>query len=440
MNRIMRTDSNIQFKTPEQIKAFQEAGMREELKNLQANSKYYKNLFKKNRIDISKIRRIEDLQQIPVTTKKELQMYGNDFLCVPKGDVIDYVTTSGTLGDPVTFALTENDLQRLAYNEFLSFSTVGITKKDIMQLMTTLDRRFMAGFAYYMGARQLGCGIIRVGNGIPELQWDTINRVHPTFCMVVPSFILKLIDYAEKNGIDVTKCSIKKAVCIGEALRNSNFTLNKLGQRIHDRWPNLEMHSTYASTEMQSSFTECKYQCGGHLQPELIIVEFLDEDNNPVPEGKPGDVTITTLGVTGMPLLRFKTGDICDRVTAKCKCGRNTMRLKPVVGRLGQMIKYKGTTLYPPALNDVLDNIPGVKNYIIEVYTNSIGTDSIRVRIGGMDTSDNFIKRVKDSFRSKVRVAPDISVEPEDLIAKEIFPPMSRKPIKFFDLRDKSKN
>src|SRR5574344_2684570 len=191
MNKIMRKDSNIQFKSPAEIKAFQEAGMREELKNLQANSKYYKNLFKKNKIDISKIRKIEDLQQIPVTTKRELQMYGNDFLCVPKGEVIDYVTTSGTLGDPVTFALTESDLQRLAFNEELSFTTAGCSGKDIMQLMTTIDRRFMAGLAYYMGARRMGAGVVRVGNGIPELQWDTINRIQPTFCMVVPSFLIK---------------------------------------------------------------------------------------------------------------------------------------------------------------------------------------------------------------------------------------------------------
>ena len=433
----MRTDPNIQFKSPAEIKAFQEAGLKDELQNLQANSKYYRNLFNKNRIDVSQIKTIEDLQKIPVTTKKELQQYTGDFLCVPKEDIIDYVTTSGTLGDPVTFALTESDLERLALNEFLSFSTVGIQKKDIMQLMTTLDRRFMAGFAYYMGARKLGCGIIRVGNGIPELQWDTIRRISPTFCMVVPSFILKLIDYAKANGINVSECSIKKAVCIGESLRNNDFSLNKLGNRIHSEWPELELFTTYASTEMQSSFTECPYHCGGHLQPELIIVEFLDDEGNPVPEGTPGDVTITTLGVTGMPLLRFRTGDICDRRSGHCECGRNTIRLTPIIGRRGQMIKYKGTTLYPPALNDVLDNIPGIGNYIIEVYTNSIGTDSIRVRIGGTDDSEEFTKRIKDSFRSKVRVAPDISVEPEELISKEIFPPMSRKPIKFKDLRDK---
>ncbi len=441
MNNLYITeDPAIQFKSPQEIKKYQEERLQVTIQYLANKSKYYQELFKNNNINPFEIKTIEDLTKIPITTKKDLQTRGEDFLCVKKNEIIDYVTTSGTLGEPVIFALTENDLNRLAYNEFLSFSTAGIKKEDIMQLMTTLDRRFMAGFAYYMGGRKLGCGIVRVGNGIPQLQWDTILRINPTFCMVVPSFILKLIEYAQKNGIDYRKSSIKKAICIGESLRNNDFTLSKLGERINELWPELELYSTYASTEMQSSFTECNFHCGGHLQPELIIVEFLDEDNNPVPEGRPADVTITTLGITGMPLLRFKTGDICDRVSEPCKCGRNTIRLKPVVGRFGQMIKYKGTTLYPPALNDVLDNIPDIENYIIEVSTNTIGTDSIKVRIGTKNNTEQFVKFIKDSFRSKIRVAPDISIEPIELIAKEMFPPMSRKPIKFIDLREKSKN
>ena len=115
----------------------------------------------------------------------------------------------------------------------------------------------MAGLAYYLGARELGMGVARVGNGIPELQWDTIHRIHPTCGMVVPSFLIKLIEFAEKNQIDHNTCSMKKCVCIGEALRNPDFTLNTLGQRISEKWPSLQLYSTYASTEMQSSFTEC---------------------------------------------------------------------------------------------------------------------------------------------------------------------------------------
>lgn len=431
----MKHNTHIQFETADTIKRFQEKLLVENIEYLTSRSPFYQRMFAENNIDFRKIRTLEDLHRLPTTDKVDLQKYNQDFICVERSEIIDYVTTSGTLGEPVMSALTNNDLDRLAYNEFLSFSTAGCSADDVMQLMTTLDRRFMAGLAYYMGARLLGAGIVRVGNGIPQLQWDSIRTVKPTFCMVVPSFLLKLIDYAEHNGIDYNASTIKKAICIGENLRNPDFSLNTLGRRIHEKWHVPVLLSTYASTEMQASFTECEHQNGGHLQPELIITEFLDDDGNPVSEGEPGEVTITTLGVTGMPLLRFRTGDICYHYTSPCACGRNTIRLSSVVGRKGQLIKFKGTTLYPPALYDVLDNIPQIKDYIIDVYTNDLGTDEIVVRVGCEHPSEKFEKELKDLFRSRVRVAPTIQFASPEYIAKIKYPETSRKAIKFVDLR-----
>lgn len=431
----MVRNREIAYKSTEEIKAFQEEGLRDTLRYVYEHSPFYRRLYDEKGVDLESIRTIEDMTKLPVTGKKDLQLFNQDFICVPQGDIVDYVTTSGTLGEPVSFALTESDLQRLSYNEVSSFTMAGCVKGEIMQLMTTLDRRFMAGLAYYMGARELGLGVVRVGNGIPELQWDTINRVKPSVCVVVPSFIMKLIEYAEANGIDYRKSPLKRAICIGEALRTHDGQYTTLGQKITEKWPELELYSTYASTEMQSSFTECGNHSGGHVPVDLIIVEFLDENNMPVGEGEPGEVTITTIGVQGMPLVRFKTGDMCYRTTKPCKCGRNSTRLSSVVGRKGQMIKFKGTTLYPPALFDILDNIPEVKNYIVEVFTNSLGTDQLQIKVGSDNHSDAFIKQIKDIFRSRVRVAPDVRFEPIELIAKLQMPQMSRKAVKFFDHR-----
>ena len=112
---------DIEFQSVEAIKDFQEKKLREALDYLAANSPYYKRMFSRFGIDVSSIHHIEDLVKVPFTEKKDLQLYNEDFLCVPKDKVIDYITTSGTLGDPVTFCCTEKDLQRLAYNEKKSF-------------------------------------------------------------------------------------------------------------------------------------------------------------------------------------------------------------------------------------------------------------------------------------------------------------------------------
>ena len=160
-------DPEIQFGTVAEIKAFQDRRLAETVGYLAGNSPFYMRLFVEKGIDPETIASVEDLQRIPTVSKDDLQKYSRDFICVPEDDIVDYVTTSGTLGDPVTFALTDADLDRLAYNEWLSFSTAGCSRSDIMQLMTTIDRRFMAGLAYFLGARKMGMGIVRVGEPCP---------------------------------------------------------------------------------------------------------------------------------------------------------------------------------------------------------------------------------------------------------------------------------
>jgi phenylacetate-CoA ligase len=427
----------IEYSSQETIQEFQEKKMQEVLQYVNLHSPFYRKMFHEQGIDIHKIRRLEDLRHIPFTDKKDLQLHNPDFLCVPQQKIIDYITTSGTLGDPVTFAMTDQDLNRLAYNEKISFLCTGAGPDDIVQLMTTIDKRFMAGLAYFLGLRELGAGIVRVGNGIPELQWDTIQRIHPNTIMCVPSFILHIIKYAEEHGIDYRNSSVKKVVCIGENLREQDFSLNLLGQRIKEKW-DIELYSTYASTEMATTFAECKCGCGGHHHPELIICEVIDENGQVIENGGAGELVVTPIGVEGIPLLRFRTGDLVRIHTEPCRCGRTSMRVSPVIGRTNHMIKYKGTTLYPPALFDVLDHTPYIENYVVEVNNNDSGNDAVMVRIGlRYQPADEVVKDLKDRFRARIRVAPDIEICPAELIRKINFPDVSRKPVKFVDNRKK---
>ena len=419
----------------DEIKAFQEQKLLEVLAYVDEKSPFYKNLFAKENIDIKNVKTLDDLKLLPVTTKEDLQKYNDDFRCVPVNEIIDFATTSGTLGEPVTFGLTDKDLDRLAYNEAISFDCAGIKEGDIVQLMTTIDRRFMAGLAYFLGLRKMKVGVIRVGAGIPELQWDSILKYKPTYLITVPSFLLKLIEYAEVHNIDYNNSGIKGAICIGESLRNQDFTLNTLSKKITDKW-NIKFFSTYASTEMSTAFTECEHGNGGHHHPELIIVEILDDNNKPVKNGESGELTFTTLGIEAMPLVRFKTGDIVQFHDQPCACGRTTSRVGPVIGRKQQMIKYKGTTLYPPAMNDVLNGFENIETHIIEISTNDLGTDEIVIKLAVKEQSEEFLHEIKDHFRAKLRVTPKIEFCSKEVLNSVIFNPMSRKPIHFFDKRN----
>jgi phenylacetate-CoA ligase len=424
----------IELQPKEQIKIFQEEKLKVMLQYISHHSPYYQRLFKEKSVVINSVLKLEDLASIPVTSKDDLQQHNWDFLCVPKTSIVEYTSTSGTMGQPVTIALTEMDLQRLAYNECISFACADGNHEDLYQLMLTLDRQFMAGIAYYEGIRKLGAGLIRVGPGVPAMQWETIDRLKPTVLVAVPSFLIKLIEFANQQDIDLNKSSVKKAVCIGESLRAADLSLNTLGKKILDSW-NLKLYSTYASTEMQTAFTECGYGVGGHHHPELIIVELLDDKNIPVKAGDLGEVTITTLGVEGMPLLRYKTGDVAISYDTVCSCGRTSLRVGPVIGRRQQMIKLKGTTLFPPGIFEILNQVRAVKDYVVEAYTGDLGTDEIRLHLQVEDHTPNIEEELKNAFQARLRVIPFFKFIGSAEIEKLQMEGKSRKVKKFIDHR-----
>lgn len=425
---------NIDRLDSSKIIEFQTKKFKELLVYLNENSVFYKRKFKELNIDISTISSLEEITKFPFTEKEDLANFNEELLCVPKNKVADYVTTSGTIGDPVTFFLTHKDIERLAYNESKSLECAGGTSDDVFQLMTTIDKRFMAGLAYLNGVLKLKAGIVRVGPGSPHLQWDSILRFKPTFLIAIPSFIPKLIDYAIKNNIDYKNTSVKSIVCIGEPIRDKDLKLSELGKRITSLW-DVNLFSTYASTEMGAAFTECEYSIGGHLRPELLILEVVDDKGNEVKSEEQGNVVVTTLGVEGMPLLRYKTGDICKVYYEKCKCGRTTTRLGPVLGRKKQMLKYKGTTVFPPAIFDILDMVKEIDLYQLEIKYDEFNNDDICINLSNKIFGKEFEKELVSLFRSRLRVVPKFIFIDENELKQKIFNPEKRKPTKIVDLR-----
>lgn len=407
--------------------------LQKQLLYLQGNSTFYKRKFKEFDIDVKQIGAYEDLRRIPITSKEDLQIFNEDFICVPKTEIIDFVTTSGTLGKPVNLALNEPDLERLALNEMRSFELVGVKKEDVVQITTTLDRRFMAGMAYFLGLRKLGAGIVRTGSGLPQLQWDSIERFQPKYLVAVPSFLLKMIEYAIEHNIDYKKSSLKAAVCIGEPIQNLDTNLNALGTKISELW-DIELFSTYASTEMATAFTECEIHNGNHIQPDLIFTEILNEAGDPVKEGEPGELVITTLQNQTMPLVRFATGDILSFSEESCKCGRNTLRLSALIGRKSQMMKLKGTSIYPQNIIEVVHDFNEIKNFVIEAKRGSAGLDEVIVKIPDTVSTDHLLL-LQDAFKAKILVTPIIERVPEAVINELKFQKDAGKAKIFIDYR-----
>lgn len=430
MSSAVGAHRRLAFQPLDEQQRTQELLLREHLAWCQARSPYYAEALAGLRTESF---RLAELASLPITTKEDLERRNADFVAVPPERVVDIVLSSGTTGKPTRILYTEADLQRLAYNEELAFSACGITPSDIVLLTCTMDRCFIAGLAYFLGIRRLGAAAIRNGHGSLESHLSVIREMKTTAMVGVPSFLRKLGQYIRQQGTDPRSLGIGKLICIGEPLRGRDMKLLKLGDDLEALW-GASVYSTYASSEIITTFCECVKQCGGHLHPDLGIVEILDDSGSAVPEGEAGEVVLTPLGIEGMPLIRFRTGDISFLLREPCACGRLSPRLGPIVGRKKQMLKVRGTTLYPQALYAAMDEIPGVSEYYVEALSEADLSDRVRVHVCVADARTG-VAEIQERIQARVRVKPEVVIEPDSSVREKVFDPRSRKPLRFFDLR-----
>jgi len=373
---------------------------------------------------------VPELVDVPTLDKAQLSARNLDFLCVPRERVVEIVTTSGTAGRPLVWMLTERDLQRLALNEKLSFTCVGLTARDTVLLAVTMDRAFMAGLAYWLGLRELGCGIVRVGPSSPALVLEMIQRTQPSAIVAVPSFLRIVAEKAHETGFDLANAGVKKLICIGEPIRDVSLAPNATGRLIEQAW-GARAYSTYGVTELANSLCECDAGAGGHLHEEMLYVEILDDEGRPVPDGEVGEVVATTFGVEAMPLIRYRTGDCAAMFRESCRCGRTSLRVGPIVGRKHQKLKVKGVSLFPSALQAALEDTDGVDSFVIVARSEGGLSDTVEVLVNGPAA----LSTVRDVLRGRTRIVPSVRQASREEIEALQLPANTRKRRFFVDLR-----
>ena len=395
-------------------------------------SPFYKELFKKHGIVPEEITSLEDIHTLPFTARQDLDKHGEGIQTVPDKEIVDLALTSGTTGPPVKVPYTEDDLDRLAFNETIAFWGAGVRPEDVCLIAVTLDRCFVAGLAYYNGLVRLGATAIRSGPGQPARQWELISTLKPTVLVGVPTFFLHVAKWAIEHGYDPTQSGVRLLVTIGEPVRQPDFTLTPLGKKLTDTW-NCPVRSSYGATELETGMTECDAEKGGHIHPELSLVEIVDEHGMVLPDGQPGEMVFTPLGVKGFPLVRFKTGDITRKYTDSCSCGWKTARIGPIEGRLSQRLKMRGTTIYPESIFHVLQEIERIDASYIEVRSAYDLSDEIRVIVGCRENLSK--KEIESLLQARLRVRPEVEVQDTPQVHKKIVGDGGRKPKRFFDLR-----
>ncbi len=401
---------------------------------------FYEERLRDAGLDIKDITSVDDLSLLPSTTRSDLDNYRDRFGTGDEENIRDLALTSGTTGKAVIVPYTENDLRRLAFNEAVCFYGAGLTRNDRLLLTATLDRCFIAGLAYYSGANMLGATVIRSGPGQPERQWNIIKTLRPRVIVGVPSFLYELGLWGLNNGIDIGNCPIDTIVTIGEPVRLTDHSLSSLGKKLQDTW-SASLISSYGATEFETGFCECREGVGGHVHPELMLVEVVDEEGKVLPEGQSGEVVVTPLGVEGFPLVRLRTGDVARYYDSPCGCGWNTRRLGAVEGRLAQRLKYRGTTFYPETVFNALQELTDVSGAYVEVRQSPDGSDDVTV-VAGVNFTHNAdnVKMLEDRLQGYLRVRPTVVVRSSAEVEEVMRRDGGRKPKKFFDFRKVNSN
>lgn len=438
LSRAIEEHARVAFESCAAVCACTDRLLRDHLQYCYDHSTFYRRWFEQKHLTPQDIQGVADLVKLPTTTKADLAACGEDFLCVPREYIVDICQTSGTTGMPIGLLQTERDLQRLAYNEAQCFAAAGLGAHDRVIVACALGRCFMAGLAYFEGLRRLGACAIRVGAGSPAVLGEAIRTHRPTALVGVPSVLLATAAWLSRQGTDVTSLGVKRLICIGEPLREADLSLSALGQRLQEIWQTPVL-GTYASTEMATSFAECdEGNGGGHILPDLIAVEILDDAGTPVSPGTPGELVATPLQVTGMPLLRLRTGDIVTRSDEPCACGRSTDRLGPVRGRKAQMLKIRGTTVYPTSVFSTLQGIAGVNNFCLEIHDDFELSDRAEVFVSLDPEASVTVEQIVANLQGRLRVKLPVTVQPCESLRRRTHVEGKRKPVRVFDERKRN--
>ncbi len=369
---------------------------------------------------------------LPFTSKEQLPAAVDQILRDSDLPVREWVTTSGTLGGPLSVPLTRPDLDRLAANEAAALALAGIRPGDLVLSTVAMDRQFVAGLAYWLGLQRLGAGAVRAGP-LACASWDVLQellkRYRPQWLITVPSLLLPLCGQRRRGGYR----GLRGIIGIGEATRGQNLLPNAMAKALAVTF-GAPVLNTYASTETCATFAEGLTCTGGHLNPQLAICEIIDAHGVPLPPGAPGEVVVTPLGVQGLPLIRFRTGDIAALYADPCPCGRTTPRLGPVLGRLGQLLKIRGVSVYPSTVFNVLDGHKNVADSAAVATRDAAGGDVLTLHVQlGADTPDARAA-VEAGIRAVLRVLPVINYC-DGAGLRAIKTGAGRKPLRFVDRR-----
>lgn len=381
------------------------------------NSTFYKKRFEEAGLKPEDIKTLDDLRKIPFTTKQDLrETYPFGMASVPLRRCVRLHSSSGTTGNPTVILHTQKDIDEWANAVARCLWMVGLRPDDVFQNSSGYGM-FTGGLGFQYGAERLGALTIPAAAGNSLRQIKFIKDFGTTAIHAVPSYVTRLYEVMQSEGVDPRRDTKLKVLAIG-AEPHSEEQRKRIENML-----GVKAYNSFGMSEMCGPGVgfECKEQNGLHFWEDYYIVEIVDPVTlEPVPDGEIGELVLTTLNREAMPLLRYRTRDLTRVLGRTCPCGRNHVRLDRMRGRSDDMMVLRGVNIFPIQIEKILMQFKELaSNYLITLTTDEDNDNmTVEVELEELFTDDyqrllSLEKEIKRRLKDEILLTPHVKLVPK---------------------------
>ncbi|MGC3965344.1 MAG: phenylacetate--CoA ligase [Rhodocyclaceae bacterium] len=392
------------------LEALQLTRLRAHLDFAYRNSPYYKAAFDRAGVRPEDVETRADLRRFPFVDKaveRARQLAApllGDMRAVPERDIVFVSASSGSTGVPTLSPFTAQDFDTFQDAQARLFWAAGMRPSD--RYVHALNFTLFVGGPDVIGAQKLGALCFWAGTVPSDRLLFILREFQPTVTWTTPSYAWHLGEAARAQGIDPARdLAVRRIIVAGEP----GGSIPATREAIERLW-NAQLFDFYGISDIYGACAGmCEARDGLHLIEDDILLEVLDpRTGEPVPDGTPGEMVLTTLTKRARPMIRFRTGDVITADHSPCRCGRTHVRIK-VIGRIDDMFIVNGVNVFPSDVESVIRSIPGLTGEFRITLTDDkhLTRYALEVERGQSAQSDALlVERIVHDAKTRLGVRP----------------------------------
>lgn len=397
--------------TRQQIAEIQWHRFKETLNRVYAKQPIYRKKMDALKLTPADIKTPDDIRLLPFTEKADfMTAYPLGMLVVDKKEVVRIHGSSGTtLGKSSIVGYTRNDIELWANLCARFITAAGVGPEDIAQVCFGYGL-FTGGFGLHYGLEKVGAMVIPLSSGNTERHIRFILDFGTTTIVGTPSYALVIGETLKRMGYVPEDTQLKWGLFGAEAWSEGirQQIESALGIIATDNYGLSEIIGPGVSGE-------CLYKNGMHISEDHFLCEIIDPDTGePLPEGKTGELVITTLSNEAVPVIRYRTRDLTSITTTPCPCGRTTARMSKVLGRTDDMIIIRGVNVFPSQIEELLMRIKGTEPHYQIILNKDGALDTLEVQVEVTEEIFNDemrkLKMLQEEIAEKLRAELGLTV------------------------------